>query len=342
MKKRYLITFFATLLSLAGLAQGEYGVDGAFHPRGRFPIVLSSEVKGGPKWALDLATRDAIDTSLRQVGMWCFVNSTQRFYYLSGGTTNSNWTELVLTDTALTRIVDSLRSTPIRVINNLTTNTPGQPLDAYQGYVLKGLVDNSAVSISANRDSLLAHRVALTANAALTALNRTDLDAVTTQVNALPSTYLKQTDAASTYATKTSLNSYLLSSTAASTYATQVSLNSYLLSSTAASTYATQVSLANYLLSATAASTYLSQATAASTYLSQATASSTYATIASLNGYLLSSTAASTYVYKVGASDIEITDATKGIILRTADGTRARVTLVKYNGILTLQVSDPL
>ncbi len=67
-----------------------------------------------------------------------------------------------------------------------------------------------------------------------------------------------------------------------------------------------------------------------------------YATISSLNSYLLAATAATTYAAKTGSSDIEITDFTKGIILRTADGTRARVTLVKVSGNLTLQISDPL
>jgi hypothetical protein len=42
-------------------------------------------------------------------------------------------------------------------------------------------------------------------------------------------------------------------------------------------------------------------------------------------------------------NDIEITDATKGIILKTADGTRARITLAKNSSNqLTLQISDPL
>lgn len=45
---------------------------------------------------------------------------------------------------------------------------------------------------------------------------------------------------------------------------------------------------------------------------------------------------------KTGSSDIEITDYTKGIILKTSDGTRARITLVKVGGVLTLQISDPL
>lgn len=41
--------------------------------------------------------------------------------------------------------------------------------------------------------------------------------------------------------------------------------------------------------------------------------------------------------------DVEITDYTKGIILKTSDGTRARITLVKDSlGNLSLQISNPL
>lgn len=47
-------------------------------------------------------------------------------------------------------------------------------------------------------------------------------------------------------------------------------------------------------------------------------------------------------VDKTGSSDIEITDATKGIILRTVGGVRARVTLVSNSGNLTLQISNAL
>lgn len=43
---------------------------------------------------------------------------------------------------------------------------------------------------------------------------------------------------------------------------------------------------------------------------------------------------------KLGTADIEITDYSKGIILRTSDGTRARIVLVKRNGTLALQMEQ--
>lgn len=120
--------------------------------------------------------------------------------------------------------------------------------------------------------------------------------------------YLKKVDAASTYATQSSLSNYLLISTAVATYATLNDLNLYLLSSTAASTYATQASLPSYNFTGTPTITsapgaaddsdkiptthwvnyamsliYLPIATANSDYLKIIDAASTYATITNLN-----------------------------------------------------------
>lgn len=43
---------------------------------------------------------------------------------------------------------------------------------------------------------------------------------------------------------------------------------------------------------------------------------------------------------KTGTADIEITDATKGVILRTAGGRRARLTLIENDGVLTIGVTE--
>jgi hypothetical protein len=157
------------------------------------------------------------------------------------------------------------------------------------------------------------------------------------------------------YASVSSLNNFLLSSTAASTYVAQVAGKQL---STEDYTTAEKTKLAGVAGTNTGDETTASiKSKLGITTLSGSNTGdqdlSGLATIASLNSYLLksdstianrvtvntSNIAANTTAIllkadKTGTSDIEITDATKGIILKSPNGTRYRIT-VNNDGSLT-------
>lgn len=109
--------------------------------------------------------------------------------------------------------------------------------------------------------------------------------------------YLTKTDADTTYAKKTDLNSY----------ATTANLNNYLTTATASSTYASKTDLNNYVTTSNASTIYLNKTDAASTYAKK-TDLSGYAANSTLSNYVTTANANNTYLSK---SDAESTYAKK-------------------------------
>ena len=105
--------------------------------------------------------------------------------------------------------------------------------------------------------------------------------------------YLSKTDADTTYAKKTDLNSY----------ATTASLNNYLTSTTADSTYAKKTDLSGYAPTSTL-SNYVTTANANTTYLSKADASNTYAKKTDIGNSLTLTQANDAYVSKAGDNNV--------------------------------------
>ena len=134
--------------------------------------------------------------------------------------------------------------------------------------------------------------------------------------------YLTKTDADTTYAKKTDLNSYATSASlnnylttsnasttylnktdAASTYASKTDLNNYLTASNANSTYAKKTDLSGYAPNSTL-SNYVTTANANSTYLSKSDAESTYAKKTDVGNGLTLAQANDAYVSKAGTNNV--------------------------------------
>ncbi len=60
-----------------------------------FPIVKAEQVKGCTFAVADDTARDAIDSSIREVGMSVYVIADAKTYRLVGGITNGAWTEVI-------------------------------------------------------------------------------------------------------------------------------------------------------------------------------------------------------------------------------------------------------
>lgn len=157
------------------------------------------------------------------------------------------------------------------------------------------------------------------------------------------SSYLKQTDAVNTYATKSSVTSventlYDTIDNLNNTYATKENPTF-----TGTVTFPDNSTITNYLKSATASSTYLTQSSASSTYLSKATAEEDYLQISTaLGNFLSTNTAAETYAPKANPTftgtvtfNTEGTTITDYLKTSTAASTYATKNNSFFTGILT-------
>jgi hypothetical protein len=66
-----------------------------FSTSDNYPIVYSSEVKGGYQTRTNLTERDTIPAERREIGMLVYVISEQKTYRLVGVIDNSGWQELI-------------------------------------------------------------------------------------------------------------------------------------------------------------------------------------------------------------------------------------------------------
>lgn len=106
--------------------------------------------------------------------------------------------------------------------------------------------------------------------------------------------YLTKTDADTTYAKKTDLNSY----------ATTTNLNNYLTTANASSTYVSKSDAATTYASKTDLSNYVTTANANNTYLSKTDASNTYAKKTDIGNSLTLTQANDAYVSKAGDNNV--------------------------------------
>ena len=157
------------------------------------------------------------------------------------------------------------------------------------------------------------------------------------------SSYLKQSDAANTYATKSSV-----SSVENTLYDTVYNINNTYAPKenptfTGTVTFPDNSTITNYLKSATASSTYLTQSSASNTYLSKATAEEDYLQISTaLGNFLTTNTAAETYAPKANPTFTDtVTFNTEGTAITdylktsTAASTYATKNNSFFTGILT-------
>ena len=157
------------------------------------------------------------------------------------------------------------------------------------------------------------------------------------------SSYLKQSDAVNTYATKSSV-----SSVENTLYDTVYNINNTYAPKenptfTGTVTFPDNSTITNYLKSATASSTYLTQSSASNTYLSKATAEEDYLQISTaLGNFLTTNTAAETYapitnptLFGTVTFNAEGTAITDYLKKSTAEDTYATRNNAFFSGILT-------
>jgi len=59
----------------------------------KYPVALQNEIKGGMHSVANLLERNTIPIERRCIGLFCYVASLDRIYYLKDDITNDHWLE---------------------------------------------------------------------------------------------------------------------------------------------------------------------------------------------------------------------------------------------------------
>lgn len=154
---KYIFTLISLFATLCGLSQGAVQSGGNIKGTGNYPIVFSSDVKGGLHWTQSKANRDAIPTGFRVPGMVVYVQDSSKHYVL--GNDLSTWGEWAGSSLSVTGAATSIISDNLTASRAVASDGSGKISVATTTLTelnrISGLSDNIMTLLGAKQATLV-------------------------------------------------------------------------------------------------------------------------------------------------------------------------------------------
>jgi hypothetical protein len=123
---RNILIIVFTLFALNVFSQGRFGTNGDLEPTGNYGIIKASNLRGGYYAVYDTFARNNLPALRRDTGQLVYTTKDNKFWQLTGGIANSNWSAFTFGGAALTDglvSVDSIRATDSLEVTIYATDT---------------------------------------------------------------------------------------------------------------------------------------------------------------------------------------------------------------------------